>query len=86
MVLLSSGALLSGILIAVVYPYLRIEVGDGWFGRALRVAVLLGLTIYFATHMVQAGYINVSATGWLLEGLFYLTVPRRWPRSLRWRG
>jgi len=84
MALLSSGALLSGILIAVVYPYLRIKVGKGWFGSALSVAVLLGLTIYFATHIVQAGYINVSVTGWLLEGLFDSTAPMASILALAW--
>jgi hypothetical protein len=84
MALLSAGALLSGTLIAIVYPYLRIEVGNGWFGSALRMAVLLGLTIYFATHMVQAGYINVSVVGWLLEGLFDSTAPMVSILTLAW--
>ncbi len=69
MVLLVGGALLMGVLLAILYPYLRIEVDNNWFPNALRVAVPLGLII-FSTHMIQAGYINVSATGWLLEGLY----------------
>jgi len=72
---LLGGMVLMGLFIAYLYPFLRIEVGEGWFTHALKVAVPFGLTIFFATHMVQAGYIQISATGWLLEGLYDSAAP-----------
>lgn len=72
---LLGGMLLMGLLIAYLYPFFRIEVAKGWFVNALKVAVPFGLTIFFATHMVQAGYIQISATGWLLEGLYDSAAP-----------
>lgn len=74
-VLILGGALLNSILLALIYPSFNIDVSHGWFGNTARIAIPLGLAVYFATHMVQAGYINVSATGWLLEGLYDSTAP-----------
>lgn len=74
-ILLLGGSLLMSLLLALLYPYLRIEVGKGWLDNALPIAILLGITIYFATHIVQAGYTTVSPTGWLLEGLYDSLAP-----------
>lgn len=81
---LLSGMVLMGLLVAYLYPFLRIEVGEGWFTNALKVAVPFGLTVFFATHMVQAGYINISATGWLLEGLYDSVAPMVAVMVLTW--
>ncbi|MEM7028691.1 MAG: hypothetical protein AAF629_03780 [Chloroflexota bacterium] len=75
MVFLFGGVFLMSLLIVLLYPYFLIEVGSGWFVNALQFAVLFGLTVYFATHMVQAGYIVVSPVGWLLEGLYDSLAP-----------
>ncbi len=70
MALLGGGALLMGMLIAILYPSFCIKADEKWFINAVKVAVPMGFLIFFATHMVQAGYIDVSPTGWLLEGLY----------------
>ena len=75
MALLGGGTLLMSILLALLYPSLKIQVGSGWFMNALPVAVLMGLSIYFCTHMVQAGYTTINSTGWLLEGLYDSLAP-----------
>ncbi|MEM7127604.1 MAG: hypothetical protein AAF702_14825 [Chloroflexota bacterium] len=82
--LLFGGMAVMGILIALFYPYLRIETGPDWFMNALPVAVLAGLIIFFATHMIQAGYIQISATGWLLEGLYDSVAPMVSIMALAW--
>lgn len=69
------GALLMSTLLAILYPYFNIDVTQGWFSASWPVAVMLGLAIYFATHMVQAGYTVIPPLGWLLEGLYDSLAP-----------
>lgn len=73
--LLMGGMALMGILIAALFPSFRIETGAGWFGSTIKFALLFGLTVSFATNIFQAGFINVSAMGWMLEGLYDSTGP-----------
>lgn len=82
--LILGGALLNSVLISILYPNLGIQVGEGWLMNSLRVAIPVGLLCYFATHLVQAGYMNVSAVGWLIEGLYDSTAPMAAVVAMTW--
>ena len=73
--LLTGGVALTSFLIAILYPRLGISKDSDWLASALKVGLVVGLLSFFATHLTQAGYLNVSTTGWLLEGLYDSLAP-----------
>ncbi|MFZ4816718.1 MAG: hypothetical protein ACOYL5_19435 [Phototrophicaceae bacterium] len=73
--ILFGGVAVMALGIALLYPRFAIQTGTGWFMDALRVGLLIGLTVFLSTHMIQAGYIKISPVGWLLEGLYDSTAP-----------
>ncbi|MEM7345479.1 MAG: hypothetical protein AAF485_14655 [Chloroflexota bacterium] len=84
MPLILAGSLLMGVLIAIIYPAFHIDVAHYWFRNSLSVAVPFGLLVFFATHIVQAGYMLFPTTGWLLEGLYDSLAPMVAIVALSW--
>lgn len=82
--ILFGGVAVMAACLAFIYPSLGIKTGDGWFMSALGVAVPLGVMIFLATHMVQAGYTTLPALGWALEGTYDSVAPMVGVIALAW--
>lgn len=73
--LLTLGSLAGSLILALLFPRLGVSSESDWFSSSVKLALPIGLLVYFATHLVQTGYIQVSTTGWLLEGLYDSLAP-----------
>ena len=81
---LIAGWVLMGLCIAIIYPRLRLPTGAGWLRRSLPVAALIGLLTVLSTHVLQAGYIDISAFGWVVQGLHDSVTPMLVVLAIGW--
>lgn len=73
--LLTLGSFVGSLILAMLFPKFRVSSESDWLSSSAKLAAPMGLLIYFSTHLVQTGYIQVSTTGWLLEGLYDSLAP-----------